>query len=98
MASLKEEALAYEPKRTKNIADLPEFNISNQVVVGEGKDKEGNTYNYKYILLNDEEYRVPESVLGEIKEILKLRPMTTRFKANQSGSGLATRYKVIALN
>lgn len=98
MASLKEEAMAYQPKITKNIADISEFSNEMEVYNGEGKDKDQKPFKYKYILIDEEEYRIPESVFAEIKEILKIKPNTTRFRAVKSGTGLATRYKVVGLN
>ena len=98
MATLKETALAYEPPLTLNIADLPEVPVDLQVYGGKGKNKDGEEFEYQYAKLNNKEYRIPSSVIEEIQTILKLKPSVTKVKVKKSGSGLATRYKVDALD
>ncbi len=97
MATLKEEAQAYEPKQTLNIADLEEVPINLQLQDGSGTDNNGNEFQYKYAELNGKEYRVPYVVLGEIKKILKLKPSVEKVNVKRQGSGLSTRYEVEAL-
>lgn len=98
MATLKETALAYAPPQTLNIADLDEVPVDLELYDGKGKNSEDETFEYKYAKLNDKEYRVPNSVLEQIQTILKLKPTVTKVKVNKTGSGLATRYKVDALD
>jgi len=94
MATLRETALAFEPKQTLNIADLDKVPVDIQLYEGSGTDAEGKPFNYKYAKLNGKEYRVPPSVIEEIQTILKLKPTVQVVKVTKSGSGLATRYKV----
>lgn len=98
MATLKEAALAYEPPQTLNIADLDEVSVDLQIKGTTKKNAEGENFTYQYTELNDKEYRVPNSVLEEIQKILKLKPTVTKVNVIKSGSGLATRYKVDALD
>ena len=98
MATIKETALAYEPPQTLNIADLPEVSTDLQVYGGKGKNKDGEEFEYQYAKINNKEYRIPNSVLEEIQTILSLKPTVTKIRVKKSGSGLATRYKVEALN
>ncbi len=98
MATLKEEAMVYEPQTTMNIADLNEVPIDIELKDGEGKDEKGETYTYKFAELNDKHYRVPNVVIGELKKILKLKPSVTKVRVIKKGSGLATRYEVEALD
>lgn len=98
MATLKETALAYEPPQTLNIADLDEVSIDVEIQGTTKKNAEGVEFSYRYCKLNDKEYRVPNSVFEEIQTILKLKPTVTKIKVTKSGSGLATRYKVDALD
>ena len=49
MATLKEEAKAYIPKQTKNIADLSEVDVNVALLDGEGTDAEGKEFKYKSI-------------------------------------------------
>jgi len=98
MGTIRQEALAYEPKQTLNIADLPQVNIDDlDVKEGEGTDKDGQVFKYKYVVVDGKEYRIPSSVLEEIQTILKLKSEVKQVKVSKSGSGLATRYKVEAL-
>lgn len=97
MATLKEEALAYEPPLTLNIADLDEVPVDLQVHKTTKKNSKGEEYSYKYAEFNDKEYRIPNSVLEEIQKILKLKPEVMKVNVTKSGDGLGTRYKVDAL-
>ena len=49
MATLKEEATAYEPKQTLNIADLDRVDLSFPMEDRTGKDKEDKEFDYKVI-------------------------------------------------
>lgn len=97
MATLKEEALAYQPKQTKNISDLPECPISVHIMTDTGKNDDGKEFTYKYFELNGERYRVPQSVLNSLKVILTQNPNMSKFKVIRSGSGMGTEYTVIPL-
>lgn len=98
MAKLNEEAMAYEPPKTKNIADL-ELVLVAEVEVEErtGNDKEGKEFSYKVIVIEGEEYRVPNSVLKALKTILGTRPDLKAIKVTKTGEGLNTDYTVIPL-
>lgn len=99
MASIKEEAQAYEPKQTLTVADLDEFTLDHHLFKdgeGEGKDDDGKMvkYKYNYFKVNDQEYRVPNDVLKQLKKILELRPDAKKVKVIKSGAGLSTKYEV----
>ena len=94
MTSLKEAAKAYEPKQTMNIVDLKVVDLSFPIEDRTGKDKEGKEFTYKVMLVNDEEYRVPVTVLEKIKEILEIKSDTKYVKVEKVGTGLGTRYSV----
>lgn len=94
MASLKDEAKAYEPKQTLNIADLDRVDLSFPVEDRIGKDKDEKEFKYKVMVANGFEYRVPNTVLEKIKEMLDLKPDLKAVKVEKSGSGLNTRYAV----
>lgn len=98
MASIREEAMAFEPKRTLNVADLPEVSVDLQVHTREGINSEGKPFSYDYIELNGEEYRVPSSVISMLKEILAVKPGLKRFKVTKSGQGLNVKYAVVPLD
>lgn len=97
MKSLKDEAQAYEPKQTLNIADLDKVDISLPIEDRSGTDSEGKPFDYKVLVVSSHEYRVPNTVLEEIKKILELKPDVKFVKVTKTGSGLATRYSVKVL-
>ena len=94
MSSLKENANAYEAKRTLNIADLDKVDLSFPMEDRSGTDSEGKEFSYHVMIANDIEYRVPNSVLEEIQKILKLKPEAKFVKVSKKGSGLNTSYSV----
>ena len=98
MATLKELAKVFVPKQTKNIADLPKCSVDCEVNnTGIGIDNEGKEFKYSYVLLNGDEYRVPASVIGQLKDLLEENPELKSFKVKKSGEGLKTRYTIIPL-
>lgn len=98
MATLKDEAKAYEPRQTKNIAELEVVDVNVEILESEEKtDSQGKKFKYKYFVKDGEEYRVPNSVLEQIQEILKVKPNQEKIKVTKTGTGLATKYKVIQL-
>lgn len=99
MGTIKDEAEAYVPKQTKNIAELPQVAIDFDLKEGEGVDKEGNTFKYKYVEVNGEEYRVPGVVIAQVKDILSENKGMKSFKVKRTGEGkTGTRYTVIPLS
>ena len=99
MTTIKEEAEAYLPKQTKNISELPQISIDFELRDGEGTDKDGKEFKYKFIEINGEEYRVPIIILGQIKDILEENPNMKSFKVKKTGEGkTGTRYTVIPLS
>lgn len=95
MATLREEAQAYEPPQTLNIATLDKIPVELDLKTGEGKDKEGNTFKYKYVEIDGKQYRVPGTVLGGIKAVLKKMPHIKYVTVDKEGEGMATRYHVM---
>lgn len=98
MATLKEVAQAYEPKQTKNIADLPEVAVDVEIKQETATDNDGKDFTYSYLELNEVRYRVPGVVIGDLKAILKENSLLKRFKVKKAGTGLQTRYTVIPLS
>lgn len=101
MAKLKEEALSYEAKLTKNIADLNEVSVDIELEDDEFEmeDEKGETkvVKQKIIVVNGDKYRVPKSVLKQLKDQLEDNPDLKKFKVKKSGQGLNTDYTVIPL-
>lgn len=101
MPTVKETAIAYEPKMTKNIADLEEFSLdfemsddSFETTDDDGKPK---TVEQKVVEINGENYRVPNSVIEQIQTQLRANPNINKIKVERKGTGLATKYTVIVL-
>lgn len=98
MATLSEEAKAYQPKQTKNISELPVISIDFQMYDAEGTSEDGTAFKYKYVEVNGEKYKVPNIVIGQIKDLLEENANLKHFKVKRTGEGLKTRYMVIPLN
>lgn len=102
MSNIGEFAKTYESETTKNIADLSEVPTDLELEDDEfdtldkatGKEK---TVKQKVITLNNEKYRVPNSVFQQLKVILEDNPGLKKFKVKKSGQGMETRYQVIPL-
>ena len=104
MAKLNEFAKDYEPiATTKNIADLPEVSVDLELeddsfeftdkVTGQPK-----TVTQKVLRIEGESYRVPVSVIGQLKILLEDNPNLKKFKVKKSGTGKDdTRYQCIPM-
>jgi len=100
MVTIAEDAKQFEPKSTtKNIADLPEVSTDLQIKIEKGKNNEtGEEFEFKYVELNGDKYRIPGIVIGSLKVILAENPNLKKFKVKKTGQGLETRYTVIPLS
>lgn len=98
MPSIKDEALAYEPPITKNIADLDKVSINEEIVEREYTDSNQKPFKINVIVINDEDYRVPVSIVKALKDILQEKPDITSFKVVKSGTGLSTSYTLVPLD
>ncbi len=105
MSKINEYAKGYISKATtKNVADLPEVSTDLELEDDqfETTDKITNkpkVVQQKVINLNGEAYRVPVSVIQQLKVILEDNPNLKRFKVKRSGTTKDdTRYQVIPLS
>lgn len=97
MAKLIDEAKEYQPPQTKNIADLDVVTVDKEITDKEYADSEGKTFTIKVITVDNEDYRVPVSVLKSLKAILEEKPNLKAFKVKRTGEGLKTEYTVIPI-
>ena len=97
MVTLGESARQYESPKTKNITELKVVSTSFNLEDGEGTDSKGEKFKYKFFVIEGEEYRVPASVLGNLKAILEKKPDLKEFSVSSTGTGMDTRYTVIPL-
>lgn len=97
MATLKQEAQAWMPKQTLNVADLKRVSVEADIKTETGKDKDGKEFTYKYIEVDGQKYRIPGVVIGDIKGLLKEMPNLKEVKVVKNGQGTATKYQVVPL-
>lgn len=102
MAKLNEFAKDYVPKSTiKNIAELPSVSVDIEIeddVFEVTKDGKTKTVNQKVIELNGEKYRVPVSVIKQLKILLEDNANLKKFKVKRNGTTMDdTTYMVIPL-
>ena len=100
MPKLNEYAKGYEPTaNTKNISDLDKVSTDLDLVDDEfefEKNGETKTVKQKVIIVNNEKYRVPVSVIQQLKVLLEDNPALKTIKVKKSGTTKDdTRYQVI---
>ena len=95
MVTIGEFAKTYEAQQMKNIADLEAVPTSSEIKSETRKDRDGEEYKVSYITLNGEEYRVPISVVEQLRGILEANPNLLTFKVRKTGQGMNTKYQVI---
>ena len=98
MTTLKDFAEQYEPKKTKNIAELEV--VRTDIEVREETFKEGtpDEFTVNVATIDGEDYRIPDSVMASLKEILEEKPELKAIKVKRSGTGMNTKYTVIPLD
>jgi len=92
MTSLKETAQNYESQHILNIADLEVVDV-----VADIKEETNCEFPYKFIEVDGKQYRVPASVLINLKAILEDNPDMKKFRVKKTGEGMNTSYTVIPL-
>lgn len=97
MSSLKDTATQYEPPQTKNIADLKKVSTDVDMQIKTVHEGEADEFSYHYFVQDGEEYRVPITVLVQLKEHLAANPSLEWVKVSKKGEGLKTTYTVIPI-
>ena len=95
MSSIKEEAKLAKAMTTQNISDLDKVDINLELTEEEHTDDKGKMFKIKVAMINEVRYRVPTSVLLQLKELLKVRPEMQFFQVIKTGVGMNTKYQVI---
>ena len=96
--TLKQEAEEYEvPTKTRNIVELNKVSVDVVIEDDNFTNKDGEEVKQKVIIVGDEKYRVPVSVLNNLKVILQDNPNLKEFRVRKTGEGMDTRYTVIPL-
>ncbi len=103
MATIGQEAQAYEPpQQTKNIAELEKVSVDLELVddtytFTNKKTGLEETVDQKVTEVDGVNYKVPLSVLNQIKAQMEANPNMKFFKVKKEGEELNTRYTVIPL-
>jgi hypothetical protein len=97
MATLKETAKTFEATQMRNIAELQEISVDLEMKEKTFKDKDGKEYMVHFVTVDGEDYRVPMTVVSQLKVLIEKKPKMTHFAVAKSGAGLATKYQVVPL-
>lgn len=100
MAKLNEFIKEFVPEKMHNVADLDFIDLSSADIFHDGKGINENEeeYNFSYLLVNNQKYRITKGVLTDIQELIKTNPNLTKFRVNKTGEGKkGTKYKVIPI-
>lgn len=97
MATLRSKAKAYEPKKTLNICDLKSVSTELDIVTKKFNKDDGEEFSVNVVEVDGLEYRVPMTVVQQLKELLADNPDMLSFKVRKSGEGMKTKYTVIPL-
>jgi hypothetical protein len=99
MATIRKSAKEYVSKTTKNISELKEVNTEMDISEKTFNKEDGTEFTINVIEVDGEEYRVPASVLKQLKVLIEQKPGMTKFKVMKTGSGKNdTSYQVIPLD
>lgn len=91
-------AKTFVPKTAHNITELKSVDVDLLLQLEAGTNKETNEpYEYNFVEVNGEKYRVPDSVLNNLKAILEKKPTLKTFCVSKAGEGRLTKYTVIPL-
>ena len=105
--NIKEMSNEYEPVEFKNISEFNKIAINLEITpkmvsftdkkTKEVEEKELNFVNLTHEDGKEYEVRVPNKVLGQLKEQIKANPKMKFFSVAKSGEGLGTQYTVIPI-
>lgn len=95
--NIRDRAKTYVPP--PKITDLPRIPLDVEIFDdGKGENPEDNKeYSYSYMIINDKEVRVPESVISQLQEQIKENESMVAFKVTKKGEGKQTRYMVVPI-
>lgn len=97
MPSIKEIAQNYVPASSLTIADLEAVSVSADIVKKTYKKGTEDEYTNDVIIQEDKDYRVPGTVLKQLKVMMEEKPEMKTFKVKKEGEGITTNYTVIPL-
>ena len=97
METIAEKAKTYEAGQTGNISELQSVSTKTPIVTKSYKEGTEDEFRLNIINVEGTDYRVPASVLANLKVLLEERPELETFKVRKDGTGMQTRYTVIPL-
>lgn len=97
MKSIKELAQEFEPITTKNITELEKVSVNIQVYDKTIKQGTPDEFKIKVAKIGEQEYKIPLTVIADLKAILDKKPGLEHFAVSKSGSGINTTYTTIPL-
>jgi len=98
MANIKDTAKATEINLIKNISELKKVSVDLDVTESTETTKDGEDYTISKITVEDVEYRVPITVLMQLKVLLEDDDSIKFFKVLKTGEGkTGTKYTVVPL-
>jgi hypothetical protein len=95
--NLKESAQAFTPQQTLNISELKRVPLTIEVNEETHQDNEGKDFTGLYAVIEGQKYRIPYSVLAQIKMVVQEQPNVKFVKVTKTGTGMATKYLVMSL-
>lgn len=96
--TLRDAARTYVPKSAKNITELKSISTDLLIDTETGNEGTDEEYSYNFVVVEEIKYRVPDSVLKDLKAILEKKPTLKTFTVSKSGEGRQTKYTVIPLD
>ena len=97
MTTIGESAKAYSPQQMGNIADLEVVSTDTNIKEETRINSEREEYKVSFITVDGREYRVPASVLEQLKTIIEEKPDLKTFQVKKTGEGMGTKYIVIPI-
>lgn len=76
-----------------NVTELEAVSVEEDVREEERIDAEGEKYTVSFLIREDVEYRVPNSVVTQVQELMESENLKT-FKVISTGTGMKTRYSI----
>lgn len=99
MAQIGQVADEYISQKTKNIADLEAVSVNQELITKKFKEGTADEFEIDVITVDEEDYRVPASVLKQLKILRKEKQEMTTFKVKKAGTTQHdTTYQVIPLD
>lgn len=95
MTSIKDMSMAYKPMTTENICVLEKVPVDIDVKENTYTKEDGTDFQVLETEIEGQKYRIPKSVLPQLKVFLEKKPDMKFFTVSKSGSGMNTQYHVM---